>query len=87
MRRPGNRRKYWNLSCELAIFQHLFCAVVFWFLFGGSFGKGVAGICIFMAVHSIYERVAGWKLSNKRPPWADRAESIDRKWKVGGDDE
>ena len=77
--RPGDRRRRWNLGCSLEITQHLTLALLFGFGINGVVGFGLSAICLLMAIHSCFELKNGWKMSDKRPPWADRHDAIDNR--------
>lgn len=87
MSRPGDRRQRWNESCGMSAF---ICFVIAgFFICAGITSKGsgtyIAGgmglIMLLLGMLDLLDLKNGWKMSNKRPSWADRHDAIDRKWK------
>jgi hypothetical protein len=58
----------------LGIATMLICA-------GGIAGLGLGALIAMFAMMEFRDAQRGWKVSNKRPPWADRHDAIDNKWK------
>lgn len=82
--RPGDRRKRWNESCGMSAF---ICFAIAGFFIcagitstGGGFTIGGMGlIMLLLGIGDLLDLKNGWKMSNKRPPWADKHDAIDRK--------
>lgn len=88
MGRPGDRRQRWNESCGASAF--ICFAIAGFFICAAITSKGTTGIAIvggmglvmiLLGMMDLLDLKNGWKMSDKRPPWADRHDAIDFKWK------
>ncbi len=76
--RPGDRKKRWRSTCQLegcimlSIAAMLICA-------GGIAGILLGLIVGFFAILDFRDAGRGWRMSDKRPPWADEHDAIDAK--------
>ena len=79
MRKPGDRKKVWRETCNIeggilfligiAFMSTMCTAGIVW-----------GGICIFTSAWCFRDAKNGPPFSEKRPPWADRHDAIDKKW-------
>lgn len=76
--KPGDRKKRWKSTCQiegcimLGIATMLICA-------GGVAGIPLGIFVGFFAFLDFRDAGRGWKMSDKRPPWADEHDAIDIK--------
>ena len=80
MPKPGDRRKRWKSTCQIEGCIMLGIAMML-FVAGGITGTGLGIIVAMLAMLDFRDSRRGWKMSNKRPPWADEHDAIDTKWK------
>ncbi len=86
--KPGDRRKRWNRSSVISAF--ILSIFGIFVLTSINWEKGaLAIICafifgcvpLFCAGLEVRDRIFGWKISEKRPPWADKMDAIERRHK------
>lgn len=79
MSKPGNRKQRWQSSYNTSGFIFMIIAVGL-FMAGGTAGVPLALIVLILAFMDFRDAKRGWKMLDKRPPWADRHDAIDKKW-------
>lgn len=80
MRKSDNRKQRWQSSC-IASGMILIGFAVMLIMAGGKGGLALGVGVIFLAMLDFRDAKRGWKMSDKRPPWADKHDAIDAKYK------
>lgn len=73
--RPRDRRQRWNESHSIGAL--MFFAIGTFYTAGGVYLFGAIAYMLF--VFEILDIKRGWKISDKRPPWADSVDAINEK--------
>ena len=78
--RTGDRKQRWKSTCQIEGFIMLGIAAML-FSAGGASGITLGSIVGFVALCDFRSASRGWKMSDKRPPWADKHDALDTKLK------
>ncbi len=78
--KPGDRKQRWRSTCQIEGFIMLAIAGMF-VCAGGIAGIPLGIIIGFFALLDFRDAGRGWKMSDKRPPWADEHDAIDNRRK------
>lgn len=74
--KPGDRKKRWRSTCQIEGFIMLAIAAML-VVAGGKAGIPLGLFVGFFAMLDFRDAGRGWKMSDKRPPWADEHDAID----------
>ncbi len=80
MRRPGDRKKVWKQTCMIEGFIMVLIGV-FFASTNCLAGYIIGGVIASFGLWDFKDAKAGWKMSDKRPPWADKHDAITKKWR------
>ena len=73
--RPGDRRQRWESTCNI---QGTIGVIIgLCFIWAGGYAIIWGAICILVGILDLRDAKRGWKLTDKRPPWADRFDARD----------
>ncbi len=78
MRKPGDRRKVWRSTCN-SEGSIMFFISLMWFSTMCPIGAVLGIIGLICSFSYFQDAKRGWKMNDKRPPWADEHDAIDKK--------
>jgi len=79
--RPGDRRQRWRQSCNISGVVFLGFAALTVFGVDPPAQYYMAGFFLFMAAWDFMDAGRGWRIKEGRPPWADRIEATERRYR------
>jgi len=72
----GDRMKRWQSTCEVQGVLMICIGMLFCTL--GDAGIVWGAICILVGLLDLRSATTGWRMSKRRPPWADVHDAIDK---------
>jgi len=81
--RPGDRKQRWQSTCTIE--GIILFLIGLFFAYSGLMAPRNGWIVLLIALGALWgsmksftDAKRGWKMTDKRPPWADRHDAIDR---------